>query len=398
MQNDRAGLDCLARFGAFLFTVTCVMGGLGAAARADETGNFVIQLGRDTTSVESYQRTPARLEVNQVGRTPRVGNRRLVYEFTDGKATRLSFQFTPFGATTPAQTAEVTFAADSARMRNQSGTAPPQTMAIKLPEGTVVVTNASPWTTYESQTMKLIASKGESLRTPLWFVGSQSTNWLEVNKLQPDSVALETDRGDVYHARVDKAGRILGVRPVAGPAQYSVARVATLDLQAMGAAYAAREKAGTGLGVLSPRDTVKVPDAGGAALTIDYSRPAKRGRVIFGSVVPYGEVWRTGANAATQFKTDKPLDFGGHVLPAGSYTLFTVPSATGWKLIVNSETGQWGTAHKPDKDLFRVDMQVSAVPQPVEQFTIGVDPTPQGGVLRMEWDTTRASVPFAVKR
>jgi len=149
---------------------------------------------------------------------------------------------------------------------------------------------------------------------------------------------------------------------------------------------------------LSPRDTVNVTNAGGATLMIDYGRPSKRGRTVFGGIlVPYGEVWRTGANAATQFKTDRALDFGGTVVPAGFYTLWTLPTATGWKLIVNGETGQWGTAHKPEKDLYTVDMKVSSLPQVVERFTISIDPNATGGVLNLDWDTTRASVAFTVK-
>jgi hypothetical protein len=150
--------------------------------------------------------------------------------------------------------------------------------------------------------------------------------------------------------------------------------------------------------MLSPRDTVKVESAGGASLTIDYSRPAKRGRSVIGGIlVPYGEVWRTGANAATQVRTDRPLDFGGTVVPAGFYTLWTLPTATGWKLIVNGETGQWGTAHKPEKDLYTMDMKVSTLPQVVERFTISVEPSATGGVLNLDWDTTRASIAFTVK-
>jgi len=113
--------------------------------------------------------------------------------------------------------------------------------------------------------------------------------------------------------------------------------------------------------------------------------------------VPYGEVWRTGANAATQFRTDKALDFGGTVVPAGFYTLWTLPTAGGWKLIVNSETGQWGTAHKPEKDLYTLDMKMSSLPQVVERFTISVEPSATGGVIDLDWDTTRASIAFTVK-
>jgi hypothetical protein len=129
---------------------------------------------------------------------------------------------------------------------------------------------------------------------------------------------------------------------------------------------------------------------------VDYGRPRKRGRTVFGSVVPFGDVWRTGANAATQFKTDKALDFGGTIVPAGFYTLWTIPAAGGWKFIINSETGQWGTEHKPDKDLYTLDMQVRTLPQAVESFTISIVPTPQGGLLNLDWDTTQASAAFTV--
>jgi hypothetical protein len=141
-----------------------------------------------------------------------------------------------------------------------------------------------------------------------------------------------------------------------------------------------------------------VDNAGGAALMVDYSRPAKRGRTVFGGIlVPYGEVWRTGANAATQFRTDKALDFGGTVVPAGFYTLWSMVTATGWKLIVNGETGQWGTAHKAEKDLYTIDMKTSSLSQSVERFTISIEPNATGGVLNLDWDTTRASVAFTVQ-
>jgi hypothetical protein len=370
---------------------------IGLPAHADDTGSFIVQLGRDTTSVESYKRTPARLEVDQVGRSPRVLRRHFIYELADGAIKRFSMVVTPPGSTVPTQTIDGSFDPDSLRLQTKTGTAPVQKQSVALAPGTVVVPNSSPWVAYESQTMKLAQSKQDSLRSAIWFLGSGNPNWLALRKVAKDSILLETDRGDVYRAKVDAAGRIQGVRPVGGPAQYSVRRVAKLDLDAMAKTYAAREQAGGGLGMLSPRDTVRVSNAGGASLMIDYSRPAKRGRVVYGGVVPYGQVWRTGANAATQFKTDKSLDFGGTVVPAGFYTLWTVPTATGWKLVINSETGQWGTAHDPAKDLYTIDMKVSQVTPEVERFTIGIDPTPRGGVLVLDWDQTRATAEFVTQ-
>ncbi len=367
-----------------------------ASASADDTGSFVVRLGQDTTGVERYTRAPAQLVVEQVGRAPRVLHRLFTYDYDKGELVKFTMVVTPPGSSTPTQTIEGSFGPDSARMRIQSGSAPVQNVALVLPPGTLVTALSSPWASYEGLLMRLVKEKRDSLRTTMYALGGISTTWISLQRLDRDSIAISNGRNDRYHVRVDKDGRMLGVLPIAGTARYSVERVASLDLPALAAGFTAREQAGTGIGTLSPRDSV-VTTVAGAALWIDYGRPAKRGRVIFGDVVRYGEVWRTGANAATQLRTDKALDFGGTIVPAGFYTLWTVPAPGGWKLRFNSETGQWGTAHKPDKDLYTVDMKVSSLPATAERFTIAVDSTTPGGTLNMDWDTTRASVAFAVK-
>jgi len=143
--------------------------------------------------------------------------------------------------------------------------------------------------------------------------------------------------------------------------------------------------------------TVKFDD--GKAVTIQYSRPSMRGRKIFGGLVPYDEVWRTGANAATSLKTDVALTVGSASVPAGSYTLYTLPGATSWKLIINKQTGQWGTEYEKGQDLARVDMKVSQRSSPLEEFTISFDKTSgASATLKLEWDTTVASVEVKEKK
>jgi Protein of unknown function (DUF2911) len=365
-------------------------------AAADDSGNFLLRLGQDTTSVEHYTRTPSKIEVNQVGRAPRVLQRHFTYDFEKGAVTKFEMVVAPPGSPTPTQTVHGGFVGDSLRLDIQSGTQPVQHLSVKAKPGIAIVPLSSPWAPYEAQIAKLAAGKSDSLRTQVYFLGSDVLDWLSIHKLGRDSVALTNTHNDVFHVSIDKAGHVLGVLPISGTAKFSVERLANLDVDAMGAAFAAREQAAGALGQLSPRDSV-VTTAGGASIWIDYGRPSKRGRVIFGNVVPYGEVWRTGANAATQFKTDKALDFGGVVVPPGFYTLWTLPSPNGWKLIVNSETGQWGTAHKADKDLYKIDMKTVTLPQSVEHFTISVEPGVAGGTMNLDWDTTRATVQFAVK-
>jgi hypothetical protein len=133
-------------------------------------------------------------------------------------------------------------------------------------------------------------------------------------------------------------------------------------------------------------------------ITVAYSRPSMRGRKIMGELVPFDKVWRTGANEATSLTTEADLEMGGLTIPKGSYTLFTIPSNGKWTLIVNKQTGQWGTEYDASKDLGRIDMKVETLKEPVEQFIIGFDQTSQGGTLKLEWENTRASVEFQEKK
>ena len=146
----------------------------------------------------------------------------------------------------------------------------------------------------------------------------------------------------------------------------------------------------------SPHETTKAT-IGGAAISIEYGRPYMRGRKIVGALVPYDRVWRTGADAATTLTTSKPLIIGTAAVPAGKVTLYTLPSESGWKLIVNKQTGQWGTEYDQAQDLARVDLTTRALSTPVDQLTIAIEPAGSGGVLKISWETTELTVPVTVK-
>lgn len=149
--------------------------------------------------------------------------------------------------------------------------------------------------------------------------------------------------------------------------------------------------------VLSPRMTTSVTIEG-KKITVGYGAPSMRGRKVMGALVPYGEVWCAGANDATSLDTDADLEINGMKVPKGSYTLWTLPNANEWKLIVNKETGQWHTQYRERYDLGRVRMDLKNLPAPVERFKILL--TGAGGnkgTLALQWETTEASVPFAVR-
>jgi hypothetical protein len=149
---------------------------------------------------------------------------------------------------------------------------------------------------------------------------------------------------------------------------------------------------------LSVRDTVRA-QIGNAIFTIDYGRPLLRGRILLGDVIPYDRVWRTGANAATQFTTSATIKLAGLQVPAGTYTLWTVPHSNGVDLIVNKQFGQWGTEYRSSMDLGTAKMTSEIVSTPVEQFTISiVSNGANGGELVMEWGSFRWTAPIEVQK
>lgn len=148
----------------------------------------------------------------------------------------------------------------------------------------------------------------------------------------------------------------------------------------------------------SPAASASCDLGGGKTIKTDYSSPRLKGRKMVGGVDPYGQVWRTGANEATTFVTSADVVVGGTNVPAGNYTIFTVPNPDKWVLIINKKTGEWGIPYKYESDeLARIDMKVSTLPSPVENFTIAYDKTAAGCTMRLDWDTTRASVDIKAK-
>ncbi len=134
-----------------------------------------------------------------------------------------------------------------------------------------------------------------------------------------------------------------------------------------------------------------------AIVRVTYSRPLKNGREVFGKLVPYGEVWRTGANEATEIKFYQEVDFGGKKVKAGSYSLFTIPGEKEWTVILNSDLDYWGAyKYNQKNDVVRVPATVDSLSEPLENFSIQFDKKgDKQGVLRLAWDTTVAEVPFS---
>ena len=136
---------------------------------------------------------------------------------------------------------------------------------------------------------------------------------------------------------------------------------------------------------------------GGSAVSIKYSAPSVKGRKIFGGLVPYGQAWRAGANSATALHTDADLTIGNLAVPKGDYTLYVWPTAEGMQLIVNKQTGQWGTEYSEGKDLGRVKMNVAKAAAPIELYKMTLSGSGKKGQLQLEWEETILTVPVSVK-
>ena len=182
----------------------------------------------------------------------------------------------------------------------------------------------------------------------------------------------------------------------------SIAAVVALSIASLPSVAQAGMKmapAGANQPPASPRDSVKTTIAG-ANIFIDYGRPSKRGREVFGGLgdMKWGMVWRTGANKATHFTTSKALHFGTLVVPAGTYTLYTLLDQGGkWMLIVNKQTEQWGTVYDAKQDLVRIPLTVDKTTAVVEKMTIEVTPAGKGGEIAISWDRSKAHAMFTVK-
>ncbi len=378
--------------------IGCATPGVSPAASqpASDSATYVALLGQDTAYLQWVVRRGNDVTINVVERIPRVRLlRTTLTQNPDGSLAsfeRRAYLPSPSGLT-PSERVVVRVAGDSTIIETTgSGAA---TRHASLGRGHIVVP-AFLQASYPVLAPYAPKRVGDSIVTRLFSLdlGDRS---LTIKRAAPDAVTLSSDLLGTIRVHVDEQGRADGFTGIGSSINTIGARVAWLPVDSVFQAFAARERTSGVVGTASPRDTARA-NISGATLMVDYGRPAKRGRQVFGGIVQFNRVWRTGANLATHFTTDRTLAFGDASLPPGRYTLWTVPGESGWTFVVNNQTEQWGTDHNPRFDRFRVPMQVTALPAPVERFTIVVEPAGSGGVIRLRWDTVEASVPFTVAR
>lgn len=381
---------------------------LSASLNAQTTpvsGAFVSTLGTDTIAVERYTRSGTKLEGDILYRFPRVRIVHYVADLGNGKFKGMSVATRPVASdpATPPLFSMITLLGDtSASIEVQRNGRPDTTVLAKRSYSGRVAPSVpgipGAYGLYEQiLSYNQPAGADSMVLTMVGPAGGPNATLSMLRRTRDSLVFVSSfNNGWVERVAVDANGRIVGVDATATTVKSVTKRAGNLNFDALAAAWAAQETARGRMGSMSPGDTVKAT-VGAANVEIVYSRPLKRGRQIWGSVVPWNQTWRTGANAATQLSTSADLMFGTTVVPAGKYTLFSLPTPGGTKLIINSQTGQWGTEYDMARDVARLDMTQTMLTTPVDAFTIAVVPQANAAVLKLSWDNREFSIPFRTK-
>ena len=352
------------------------------------SSGYVVTLGNDTVSAESYTRVGDRIDGAVLRRVPRTTLLR--YTLTlgpDGLPARLEYNTRlPDGGMLPngASTVRVRFTGDSAitEIVRDSVT----TVRVRAPNAHPDLDGAI--STY-GWAIAAVRRMGRDSGTVTAYVpGAPEGDRMPVARRAPNTWWLYSF-GYPIEVTTDDRGNIVSVDATRTTFRIRSQRQSAIDIPAMAASFARREATAGPVGALSPRDTVRAT-VGGVRFVVDYSRPATRGRTIFGPDGVLGDtLWRTGANQSTRMTIDAPIVMAGQTLPPGTYVLTTLAVPGRYQLIFSEGDGE--------RERLRVPLQATTLPQVVERFTIAIDPAgDRAGTIRLRWATMDLSLPFTV--
>jgi hypothetical protein len=377
-----------------------------------ERYGFLTMLGSDTISLESISRQGNTLTSDEVDRFPSVRIRHTVVDLNDdGSIRHLAMEIhTP---SEPSRQRDRKVVADVSGNKVQlSKTDSTGTVNRDFPtDGSIVVAHVpqmySLYELYFAAALKHAAEStlaaGRPVQMRQFYIDREFDRFplgqASVNPLGSGKMEIAHDwLSGTGEAMMDSAGNMLSYSGARTTYDVQVTRLATPpDVKGIADRFEAKETQAGNVKSLSVRDTTRA-QIGNSILTVEYGRPLLRGRTLLGDLIPYDRVWRTGANAATQFTTSTPIKLGGMQVPAGSYTLFTAPHTNGVDLIVNKQTGEWGTEYNRSFNLGSAKLSSEVAPAPVEEFTIAIIPKDnRHGTLVLEWGSFRWMAPIEVK-
>ncbi len=357
---------------------------------------FITYLGNDTLAVEQFERSSTKMTAKVILRSPRttftsydlvLDNSGAIDSMT---ATEYALDEGFGGEGTVVKT--VRKMGDSLLV-NETTPEGSRTYSAPYEPGVLPFIDMVHWP-YELALENAAAAEGDTLDQKM-LTGSRLSSFI-IADIAADSMTIRHPFRGVMGVNVNESGDLLFLDAGLTTRKLKVHREPSVNIDAVGNAFAASDESGNPFGALSSAETGEFSFKG-ADFRIEYGSPKKRGRELFGGIVPWGERWRTGANRATHFYTSKDLTVGDLEVPAGEYTLFTIPEPDGGTMMINTQTGQNGQSYDPERDLGRVPMNISTKEDVTEAFTIVIEETEAGGVLNLIWGETVFSVDFSVQ-
>jgi hypothetical protein len=351
---------------------------------------FVTLLGSDTLAVEQFEKTDTSITANVILRSPetRFSTYLLKWDETGGIQEMARTDFPPStGFAGEGAVVQTVVREGDSLMVQVTDDENPRSYKAPYQPGVLPFIDMVHWP-FEIAFNNAVEAGQDTVNQPL-LTGNRLSNFI-IAAIEGDSMTIRHPFRGVMGVNVDENGNLEHLDAGLTTRKLKVDRVNDLDMDALSTRFASNP-----IGQLSGAASAEYSFKG-TDFTIEFGSPQKRGRDLFGGIVPYGEVWRTGANRATHFSTSNDLMFGDLEVPAGEYTLFSIPESDGGMLIINSQTGQNGTSYDESRDLGRVPMEVTTRDDTVEAFTITIDETDEGGRINLIWGNTIYSSDFMI--
>ena len=376
---------------------------------AGERASFVTVLGRDTVVIESFARTASHLEGDMVIRVPAtIRQRYTVDRAADGRFLKSVVETIPLGTDDIVgrkvmllvERDSLRVTVDSAgQQRRETRSMPPNAVPLFLTgfnESFGLYEALGLYEFYLAQPSLTHGSPRDTFEVKAIAIATGRSNTRRLVRRSPRELDFDFFKIAWTHLALDDSARILSADARETTEKTESRRTSYIDVGKAAKSFASRDHSGGGMGSASPNQVVTA-SLGPTRVRIAYGSPRLRGRTVLGQVVPYGQVWRTGANSATEIAVDHDVMIGSATVPAGAYTLWTIPRPDGVTLVINRQTGQWGTEYHQEQDLTRVPMRTTSAPAPRENFAVTIEGPDRAKELRIAWDTFVWSVPIAVK-
>ena len=381
-----------------LFAILSLVLACRESSDTDNKAAFITKLGNDTLAVEFFEKTENGINAKVILRSPETSftSYYLTLDANNGINTLVAYRHSLENG--------FSGSGDLLLQINNNGDSlgvgriwqdELRLTSVKNEPGTLPFIDMVHWP-FELVFNKAKAAGVDTLNQPL-LSGSRISNFI-VAEIRSDSMTLRHPSRGVMGVHVSEAGNLEFLDAGLTTRKLKVYREpsSSVDIDALGDLFARKDIMGNPFGELSSaeEDTYYIGDA---EFVVSYGSPKKRGRDLFGAIVPWGERWRTGANRATHFYTSKDLKIADLDVPAGEYTFFTIPEPDGGTLIINTQTGQNGRSYDESRDLGRVPMKLSTKADITEAFTITVEETEDGGTLNLIWGQTVFSAPLELR-